>query len=58
MKRFPSRPLPDFKCLRKALFSDITLDSELMFFGLGRDALVFGLEALEIEPGNSILVPA
>jgi dTDP-4-amino-4,6-dideoxygalactose transaminase len=58
MKRFPSRPLPDFKCLRKALFSDITLDSELIFFGLGRDALVFGLEALEIEPGNSILVPA
>ena len=58
MRRFPSRPLPDFKCLRQALFSDIRLDSELMFFDLGRDALVFGLGALEIESGASILIPA
>ena len=58
MKHFPSRPLPDFKCLRRALFSDKTLNSELIFFDLGREALAFGIEALEIEPGTSILIPA
>ena len=34
------------------MFSDIALDNQLMFFDLGRDALVYGLEALEIEPGS------
>jgi len=58
MRRFPSRPLPDLNCLRRALFSDIKVDSELLFFGLGRDALVFGLKALKIEPSASILIPA
>jgi len=58
MRRFPSRPQPDLNCLRRALFSDIKVDSDLLFFGLGRDALVFGLEALKIEPSASILIPA
>jgi dTDP-4-amino-4,6-dideoxygalactose transaminase len=58
MHSFPSRPLPDFKCIRRALFSDISLDNHLIFFYLFRDALVCGLEALEIEPGSTILIPA
>lgn len=58
MRRFPSRPLPDLKCLLRALFSEITLDEDLIFFDLGRDALACGLEALEIEPGATILIPA
>ena len=58
MQRFPSRPLPNFKSLRRALFSDMALDDELIFFDLGRDALVCGLEALEVESGATILIPA
>ncbi len=58
MQRFPSRPLPDLKCLRRALFSDITIDSDLIFFDLGRDALLCGVEALDIKPGGTILIPA
>ena len=58
MRRFPSRPLPDLNCLRRALFSKIKVDSDLLFFHLGRDALVFGLKALKIEPDASILIPA
>ena len=58
MRRFPSRPLPDFKCLHRALSRDVTLDNELTFFQLGRDALVYGLEALDIKPGATILIPA
>ena len=58
MRRFPSRPLPDFKCLHRALSRDEMLDNELTFFQLGREALVYGLDALEIEPGATILIPA
>ena len=58
MQRFPSRPLPDFKCLHRALSRDEMLDNELTFFQLGREALVYGLDALEIEPGATILIPA
>lgn len=58
MSRLPSRPLPNFSCLRRAMSSDLELDNGLMFFSLGRDALVYGLELLEIEPGATILIPA
>jgi perosamine synthetase len=58
MRRFPSRPLPAINCLFRALFTDVKVDSELLFFSLGRDALVFGLKALKIEPDASILIPA
>jgi len=58
MKRFSSRPLPDFKSLYRALFNHKNSDSELVFFDLGRDALLFGVEVLGIKPGGTILIPA
>jgi dTDP-4-amino-4,6-dideoxygalactose transaminase len=58
MRRFPSRPLPDLSCLCRALFNDIEYENDFLFFGYGRDALVFGLEALKIKPRASILIPA
>ena len=58
MKRFPSRPLPDFKSLYRALFNHKKPDNDLVFFDLGRDALLFGVEVLGIKPGGKILIPA
>ena len=57
MRTFPSRPLPNFKCLRRALSSDVIFYNDLMFFDLGREALVRSLEELSVKSGASILIP-
>ena len=58
MQTFPSRPLPNFRCLRRALSSDTTFHNDLMFFDFGREALIRGLEELSVKPGATILIPA
>ena len=57
MRTFPSRPLPNFKSLRRALSSDTTFHNDLMFFNFGREALIRGLEELSVKPGATILIP-
>jgi len=58
MRRFPSRPMPDLNCLYRSIFNNFNHENNFLFFRLGRDALVFGLETLNIKPSASILIPA
>tara|TARA_B100000767_G_C19745743_1_gene528412 strand:+ start:707 stop:1852 length:1146 start_codon:yes stop_codon:yes gene_type:complete len=58
MRKFLARPSPDYRLLIKSLISGVKFDSSMLFFNKGRDALVRGLEILDIAPGAVILVPA
>ena len=53
-----ARPFPDIKTLMFQKMSYNKLLEDKLFFNQGREALIFGLDALNIKPGVSILVPA
>ena len=56
-KQIVARPFSNYK----ALFSikkAIQLKTKLLFFPLGRDALIYGLKLLNIKPNASIIIPS
>ena len=58
MRRLLARPSPNYDFLIRSFFSDKKFKSDLAFFKKGRDALIYGLELLNIKPNSIILVPA
>ncbi len=58
MRRLLSRPSPNYDFLIRSFFSGIKFKSDMAFFKKGRDALIYGLELLNIKPNSIILVPA
>ena len=58
MSKVLARPSPNYKTLMSAAVNKEDLNSDLLFFHLGREALLHGLRLLDIEPGSAIVVPA
>ena len=58
MRKSLARQSPNYRLLFRALFRNIDLDKNLLFFNKGRDAMIYGLKLLNIAPGSVILVPA
>jgi hypothetical protein len=56
MKVITARPFINFKILSN--FRSKVLHSDLIYFKSGRDALLFGLELINIHPKSSIIIPA
>ena len=58
MRRLLSRPSPNYELLIRSFFCGVKFKSDMVFFKRGRDALIYGLELLNIKPNSIILVPA
>jgi perosamine synthetase len=58
MRRLLSRPSPNYNLLIRKLFSGVRFKSDMAFFKKGREALIYGIELLDIKPTSIILVPA
>ena len=58
MRRLLSRPSPDYGLLIHSLITGVKFKSDMLFFKRGRDALVYGLKILNIDPKSILLVPA
>lgn len=56
-KQIVARPFSDYKALFP-LKKVIQLKTKLLFFPLGRDALIYGLKLLNIKPNASIIIPS
>lgn len=58
MRRSLSRPSPKYDLLIQSLSEGMSFQSNMLFYNRGRDALVDGLELLDIKPDSKILIPA
>lgn len=56
-KQIAARPFSNYKTLISAK-KDTQFNSKLLFFNRGREALIYGLRLLNIEPNSSIIIPS
>ena len=56
-KQIVARPFSNYKALI-SIIKAIQLKTKLLFFPLGRDALIYGLKLLNIKPNASIIIPS